>query len=188
MIYDQVHRLDQWEEELGTGRPARQASVMMSGSWKQKILRLKNDPPGIRIYLRGRAAAVAGRSNRVRCGREHADRILDHYATLECRLPRRPSSGQMRVRKPDQDLESVQFVQVADWLFAANQAWMNVAALALNLMSWFQSGDATGDPSRLLLEREAVALPSVPDVRGTGYQRTLATVAGPRKRHRNRRY
>lgn len=32
-----------------------------------------------------------------------------------------------------------------------------------------------------LLEREAVVLSAVVDVRGTGYQRTLATVAGPRK-------
>lgn len=103
-----------------------------------RVLKLKNYPPGTRIYLRAeplhsgaKASLFDTDGNRVTAFLTNAPRY--NVAFLDARHRARG-----RCENRIKTLKACGLGKLPYWSFTANQAWINVAVLAMNLMSWIQ--------------------------------------------------
>ncbi|MGP5699954.1 IS1380 family transposase [Glutamicibacter arilaitensis] len=124
-----------WEPALSADGGQRDDAWVIDAS---KVIELKDYPPGTRIYLRAeplhpgaKATLFDTDGNRVTAFLTNAPRF--NVAFLDARHRARG-----RCENRIKTLKSTGLGKLPYWSFAANQAWADLAMLALNLVSWLQ--------------------------------------------------
>ena len=124
-----------WEPALSADGDQRDDAWVIDAS---KVIELKDYPPGTRIYLRAeplhpgaKATLFDTDGNRVTAFLTDSPRF--NVAFLDARHRARG-----RCENRIKTLKSTGLGKLPYWSFTANQAWADLAMLALNLVSWLQ--------------------------------------------------
>ena len=124
-----------WEPATDQHRNPRRDAWVIDAT---KVLNLNNYPPGTRIYLPAEPLHPGAKAslfdidgNRITAFLTNAPRY--NVAFLDARHRARG-----RCENRIKTLKSTGLGKLPYWSFAANQAWINVAVLAMNLTSWIQ--------------------------------------------------
>ncbi|MGP5384046.1 IS1380 family transposase [Glutamicibacter arilaitensis] len=124
-----------WEPALSADGDQRDDAWVIDAS---KVIELKDYPPGTRIYLRAeplhpgaKATLFDTDGNRVTAFLTNSPRF--NVAFLDARHRARG-----RCENRIKTLKSTGLGKLPYWSFTANQAWADLAMLALNMVSWLQ--------------------------------------------------
>ncbi|WP_159609851.1 IS1380 family transposase [Glutamicibacter sp. JC586] len=135
-------RFIRWIDEKKYWEPALDADgVQRDNAWvidASKVIELKGYPPGTRIYLRAEPLHPGAKANLFDTDGNRVTAFLTNSPRFNVAFLDARHWARGRCENRIKTLKSTGLGKLPYWSFAANQAWADLAMLALNLVSWLQ--------------------------------------------------
>ncbi|CBT76502.1 IS1380-like element ISAar11 family transposase [Glutamicibacter arilaitensis] len=135
-------RFIRWIDEKKFWEPALDADgVQRDNAWvidASKVIELKDYPPGTRIYLRAEPLHPGAKANLFDTDGNRVTAFLTNSPRFNVAFLDARHRARGRCENRIKTLKNAGLGKLPYWSFAANQAWADLAMLALNLVSWLQ--------------------------------------------------
>ncbi|PQZ86552.1 IS1380 family transposase [Arthrobacter sp. MYb222] len=135
-------RFIRWIDEKKYWEPALDADgVQRDNAWvidASKVIELKDYPPGTRIYVRAEPLHPGAKANLFDTDGNRVTAFLTNAPRFNVAFLDARHRARGRCENRIKTLKSAGLGKLPYWSFAANQAWADLAMLALNLVSWLQ--------------------------------------------------
>jgi len=124
-----------WEPALTADGQQRDDAWVIDAS---KVLKLKDYPPGTRIYLRAEPLHPGAKANLFDTDGNRVTAFLTNAPRFNVAFLDARHRARGRCENRIKTLKNAGLGKLPYWSFAANQAWADLAMFAVNLVAWLQ--------------------------------------------------